>query len=110
MRGERVQVTVRQQTGVDPGNDPTFEDVTTLVDNVLVAQGDQGLLNGSTRPDGVVADATMYFPRTFSGSLMKATVTARGRTYRVIGDPIPYDGGLKPTEWNLTVPCKRVEG
>lgn len=110
MWGETVQLVTREQTGVDAGNDPIYTTVTTGVENVMVAPGDQQLLNGSTRPDGVVADVTMYFPRKFVGELMGATLVARGKTYRVVGDPIPYDGGMEPTSWNRVVPCQRVEG
>jgi hypothetical protein len=33
-----------------------------------------------------------------------------GVDYPILGDPRPYDGGLTPTDWNLTVKVRDVRG
>jgi hypothetical protein len=110
VRGETVTVITRTQTGTDPGGDAIWTTTETPVDNVLVANGSQTLSTDSIRPDGIEVACTLYFPRSFSGSLRGGIVKVRGHEYRVLGDPLPYDGGMTPTQWNLVVECERGDG
>jgi hypothetical protein len=43
-------------------------------------------------------------------SLRGAKARIDGVEYTVIGDPRPYDGGLTPTRWNLTVELADTRG
>jgi hypothetical protein len=111
MKGESVTLVERSQQGVDPGGDPIWVATETGVDNVLVADGDQDNLAGSIRPDGIVVAKTLYFPRSFAyHSLRGASVRIDGVDYPILGDPRPYDGGMTPTDWNLTVKVRDVRG
>ncbi len=115
MRGEPVTFSTTYVTGVDSeGNDVTST-VAATVDNVLVAPGDVSDLTGIDRPNGDIADVTLYCPKTMAISTLRgAKVTiprlGPGRTFTVIGDPVPYPPALTPTAWNLVVRCKVVEG
>lgn len=113
MHGESVTFTTTSVTGVDgEGNDITTPEV-IAVDNVLVAPGDVSDLSGIDRPNGDIADVTLYCPKTMAISTLrgaKVTVHRLGRTFTVIGDPVPYPPTLTPTAWNLVVRCKGVEG
>ena len=116
MRGESVTFTTTSVTGVDSeGNDVTST-VATTVDNVLVAPGDVSDLTGTDRPNGDIADVTLYCPKTMAISTLrgaKVTIPRLGSTFRtftVIGDPVPYPPAITPTAWNLVVRCKGVEG
>ena len=111
MRGETVTLVEKVKTGVDPGGDAVWATTETPVDNVLVADGAQDNLSGSTRPDGITVAKTLYFPRTWSyHSLRGASVRIDTVDYEVIGDPRPYDGGMKPTAWNMAVKVKDTRG
>ena len=111
MRGETVTLVERVKSSVDPGGDAVWATTETPVDNVMVADGDQDNLAGSIRPDGIVVAKTMYFPRSFAyHSLRGASVRIDGVDYPILGDPRPYDGGMKPTDWNLTVKVRDVRG
>ena len=110
MKGETVTVTTRVQSGTDPGGDATYTTSTSSVDDVLVAPGSQSNAVDNIRPDGIEVALTLYFPRTFTGTLRGAIITVRGEDYKVIGDPIPYNGGLTPTRWNLVAECERGDG
>lgn len=111
MRGETVTLIRRERRGTDPGGDAIWETTQTSVDNVLVSDGDQSNLAGSTRPDGIIVAKTLSFPRTFAYSSLRGTsVRIDGVDYPVIGDPRPYDGGLTPTDWNLTVKVQDTRG
>ena len=54
---------------------------------------------------------TCLFPRSYEfRSLRGAGVRIDGHEYKVIGDPRPLGGGMKPTAWNLTVEVTDAEG
>ena len=111
MRGETVIIKRRKQTGVDAGNNPVWEPAEESVDNVMVQSPNGSNASDSTRPDGITVDLTLQFPRTYAGgSLRGQTIAVRGIDYRVVGDPIPLDGGMTPTQWNMTVNVTRSEG
>lgn len=111
MRGETVTLVERVKSGVDPGGDAIWTATETPVENVLVADGDQEDLTGSTRPDGITVAKTLYFPRAWSyRSLRGATIRIDTVDYKVIGDPRPYSGGMTPTAWNLKVQVEDTRG
>jgi hypothetical protein len=111
MRGETVTVIRRVQTGVDEGNNPVYETKEEPVGNVLVGQPNCENADDSNRPDGIRIDAVLYFPRTYTGGPLRGqTVIVRDSKYRVTGDPFPIDGGMTPTDWNMTVPVTRSDG
>ena len=113
MRGESVTFTVTSVTGVDGEGNDTITTEAATVDNVLVAPGDVSDLSGIDRPNGDMADVTLYCPKTMAISTLrgaKVTIPRLGRTFTVIGDPVPYPPTLTPTAWNLVVRCKGVEG
>lgn len=105
LHGESVLVMYRIDTGRrDGGNDPIWETDTEVVDDVLVKPGADANATDSNRPEGVTVALTCAFPRTWQyRSLRNAVIGVRGHAYQVVGDPIPVDGGLTPTRWNLSV-------
>ena len=106
IRGEKVTVIFHDAvTGTDRYGDEVRGDLPVDVDNVLVEPGNQSNLSDARRPDGVSIDLTLRFPRAWEyRSLRGCNVTVRGiSTYEVLGDPLPIDGGLTPTAWNMTV-------
>lgn len=110
MRGERVIVLARKKAGVDAGNNPTWAPTRIPVANVLVGPP-SGSNAGGARPDGQTVSATLCFPRTYSGpALRNLDIEVRGAKFHVVGDPVPVDGGMKPTAWNMTVDVTRSEG
>lgn len=110
MKGETVTVLTRTQTGVDEGNNPTYEQSARNVSDVLVSPSDNADSSDAIRPDGVEIVLTALFPRTYAGSLRGSDVRVRGDLYHVVGDPIAVDGGMRPTRWNRTVNLSRSEG
>lgn len=112
MKGETILLTTRHQDGTDDAGDTIWaDDEPQQVDDVLVIPGATTDSTEATRPDGVTVAATLLFPRTFPfRSLRNASVQVRGTAYRVIGDPIPINGGITPTRWNLSVEVERGEG
>ena len=110
MRGETVTVLTRKKVGTDAGNNPVWAPARIPVDNVLVSPG-SGSNAGDTRPDGQTVVATLCFPRTYAGPpLRNLDIEVRGAKFHVVGDPMPVDGDMKPTAWNMAVDVTRSEG
>ena len=112
MRGETVKVVRYTPTGEnDPGGSPVTNDDIESVGNVLVSPGAMSNATDSLRPDGVTVAFTCLFPRSYEfRSLRGAGVRIDGHEYKVIGDPRPLGGGMKPTAWNLTVEVTDTKG
>lgn len=114
MKGETVLLRTRREAGRDEANDVVWEyDPAEEVADVLVGPPASGDDADSTRPAGVRADFDLLFPRAWPHrSLRGADVYLRGdpTPYHVVGDPLPVDGGMTPTRWNLVVPITRTEG
>lgn len=98
LSGERVTVVHRELAGTDGYRAPVYREREEAVDGVLVAPGAQADL-GADRPEGVQVRYTLYFPRTFEGSLEGAAVEVRGERLEVIGHPDRYEPC--PTDWNM---------
>lgn len=78
---------------------------------MLVSPGAMSNATDSLRPDGVTVAFTCLFPRSYEfRSLRGAGVRIDGHEYKVIGDPRPLGGGMKPTAWNLTVEVTDTKG
>ena len=105
MKGVAVTIITRTRNGTDHGGDPIWAETEERVDDVLIQNGTQTSGTDSTRPDGISAERTIHMPRSWRyHSLRGCRVRLPdGIEYCVVGDPIPYDGGLTPTRWNLTV-------
>lgn len=112
MRGETVKVLRYTPTGEnDPAGSPVTKVDIESVGNVLVSPGAMSNATDSLRPDGVTVAFTCLFPRSYEfRSLRGAGVRIDGHEYKVIGDPRPLGGGMKPTAWNLTVEVTDTEG
>lgn len=112
MRGSTVTIIGRTQSGLDPGGDPIWTSTEEQVDDVLIQDGAQANSAASTRPEGISVDRTIHMPRSWPyHSLRGCRVRLPdGIEYCVVGDPIPYDGGLTPTRWNLTVGLSNERG
>ncbi|KFI50572.1 hypothetical protein [Bifidobacterium callitrichos] len=114
MRGETITVIRRVQSGVDEGNNPVYEEQRETVPNVLVDSPDSTDAGDSNRPDGMRVDAVFRFPRDYTGDpLDGCRIILRGdeaHPYHVVGHPLPLDGGMQPTKWNMSVEATYTEG
>lgn len=111
MRGGTVTVISRRANGTLPSGETVWETDEETVENVLVIDGAQNNLTDSIRPDGIEVARTLYMPRLWSyHSLRGAQVKIDECVYAVIGDPKPAVTNMTPTDWNVTVEVKTVEG
>ena len=113
MRGETVTVIRHTTTGTDEYGNPVHGETVEDVANVLVQPPSMSEPSDVDRPDGIRVDATLLFPRTYEGGSLRGCgilIRDEPTPYRVIGDPMPVDGGMTPTDWNMNVPVARGEG
>lgn len=111
IHGETITLIQKRKAGPGVGGDTAWEELPPLeVNNVLIANGSGANSTETNRPDGTTVAATFAFPRDFNGNLRRATIKARGRVFQVIGNPLPVDGGITPTAWNLLVQATEAEG
>lgn len=83
---ESVQVICYTTSGVDSlGNDVKVAGGPLTVGGVLVVPGAQAEPGGGNRPDGMDIAYTLYFPKSFTGSLDGCDVVVRGERCRVKG-------------------------
>lgn len=108
MRGEVVTIWHSEEVSVDAFNKPVYEWQSESVDNVLVAVGTQADKIESNRLDGVEVKYTLYFPKTYTGSLLHAEVEVRSERLKVIGFPDRWNNC--PTQWNMVCEVGVVNG
>lgn len=103
--GQSITILTPVRVGTDPGGDPIWTEREETVDDVLVQDGTQSNDADAMRAAGVGIDRTAHLPRTWPyHSLRGCRIRlADGTSYAVVGDPLPYTGGITPTRWNLTV-------
>lgn len=85
------------------------------VDNVLVEPVHLSPESIEKPADAPAAKFNLYFPKAYAreqlksgGSLRGAHLLLRGKRYRVLGDPQPFDPDNTPTNWCLKVLAEEV--
>lgn len=110
MRGETVIVETKSLAGRDSFNAPLYSTEQAEVENVLCAPTVSDDVIDSNRPDGAEVKYTLYFPKTFDGSLEGCRVNVRGQWLSVIGSPDHFDLKTCPTDWWMVVKVGAIHG
>lgn len=121
MTGETVQVITYTNGSLDAMRMPIPVPHTDSVPGVLVSPQAGGMIEDPGRPEGVLIEYTLYFPKTFSAQvfgdettyphgLRNASVVVRGKKCQVVGSPHPYYAEDTPGSRNLAVYVRRLEG
>lgn len=119
LRGERVALYRRTEIGRDALDEPIYEWIPELVENVLVNPIYSGAVTGDSlanpnRPDGINIRYNLAFPKTYKGDFThcKIVLVDRGMKYedalKVSGSPDRLSPS--PTEWNVMVAVGRTDG
>lgn len=111
MKGETVVVVRQVEGGADAHGNPITTTTEETVHDVLVAPGPRADLDDNHRPEGTVVAWNLHWPKTFTGSLLGASVKVRGGApCPIIGDPQPFTNANTPTRWNRPSEAERVDG
>lgn len=112
LKGIKVTLIQRVQSGLDPFNDPVYDDVEEDVENVLVApvaSGGAELLDTVT-PEGRKAVYQLAIPKSDTHKWEGQRVRFFGNVWRVIGKPTLGIEELIPLAWNKIVKVEAVNG
>lgn len=104
-----VVVVRSEEDGCDEMGEPVRRFVPERVEGVLPQPGGTSDLDAS-RPDGVSVDMTFHFPKGYGKSLRGCAIEFGGRSYRVVGDPVPYAEGNVPGPFSMAVEAVMVDG
>lgn len=107
-----VAVTVLRPTasGTGPLNSPVpGEPERETVDGVLPQPGATSDLDAS-RPEGTSTTVTFHWPRGYGRSLRGCTILWGGRSWDVVGDPVPYVGANCPGPFDMSVEAVEADG
>lgn len=112
IRGETVEVRLRQFGAVDPyGNAAEQYSKPISVDNVLVGIASTVNVVNDGQPYEIQADRRFCFPRWWTEDLRGALITRRGKTYQVVGDPTELtEDNLPDLPWNIYAETVRTDG
>ena len=88
---------------------PTATVESERVSGVLFAPGAASDL-GASRPEGTRADATFHFPQGYGARLDGCEIAYAGRTWRVVGSPVPFPPGSAPGPFCMAVKAVAVDG
>ena len=105
LKGIKVTLIRREQTGLDPFHDPIYTDVEEAVDNVLVApvaSGGAELLDTVTL-EGRKAVYQLAIPKGDTHTWEGQRVRFFGNVWRVVGKPTLGIEELIPLDWNKIV-------
>lgn len=111
LKGETVTVHREEMVGRDSHNNPIYEQVDEVVENVLIAPGPRTDIEESHRPSGTKVAYNLHFPRGYPTTLRGAQVSVRGdEPLAVIGDPRHFNEHNTPGPWTMPVEVERTDG
>lgn len=103
IEGIPVILHTKQQTGVDGFNNPVYEEISEVVENVLVAPSTSDDITTSQDLYGKKAVYTMAIPKGDTHDWMDATVEFFGMKWKTFGYPLEGIEKNIPLEWNKKV-------
>lgn len=110
-KGESV--TLRTPTiGYDENKDEVTTWTETQIDNVLFGRPSTEQIEEVMRLYSVEVSYTLGVPKAYTASLRGCEVfrPRDGKTYRIVGDPMPLPPELCPTPWNREAQAVIVDG
>ncbi len=109
IKGITVTLISKQQTGLDPLDNPIFEDAEIAVDNVLVSPTSSEDIVNTKDLTGRTAVYTLAIPKGDTNTWENQEVRFFGERWRVFGIPLQGIEELIPLDWNKKVMVERYE-
>lgn len=109
IKGIKVTLYEQSQTGVDGFNNPTYAEVPTEVDNVLVYPTDDSAVVDALQLYGKKAVYEICIPKGDTHSWEDCRVDFFGQSFRVFGPGKEYINENVPLEWNKKYKVERYE-
>lgn len=107
IKGIRVTLFERVQTGTDPFGAPVYDEVPTGVENVLVTPAAATDVIDELQLEGSRAEYELCLPKGDAHRWEGCRVDFFGQSWRVFGPPVEYIEALVPLGWNKRVRVER---
>lgn len=110
IRGTAIEILVKKQTGSDPFNRPVYNEVSEIVNDVLITPLSDNEITDALNLTGKRAIYQLSIPKTDKHNWDNCKVRFFGEEWRVIGKPVKGIDSLIPLKWNLKVKVESVNG
>lgn len=107
IQGIPVKLYQRTKTGEDAFHSPVYEEIPTIVDNVLVFPAGDDPVSDDMNLRGKRMRYSLCIPKGDTHIWENRTVEFFGKTWTVIGLPEEWISGLTPLGWNKRVQVER---
>lgn len=107
IKGITVLLTVREQSGIDDFNRPTYTDSVIAVDDILVGPAGTEAVVNDLQLYGKHLAYELYIPKDDDNDWTDTTVQFFGQTFRTYGMPEQWIGDNVPLGWNKRVKVER---
>ncbi len=107
IKGIKVIIITKIQTGIDEFNAPIWKRVEEQVDNVLIAPSSSNEILSANDLYGKKAVYTLAIPKDDTHNWEDCEVIFFGRTWRTFGIPLEGIPELIPLKWNKKVMVER---
>ena len=103
IKGITVTLHEKVETGKDGFNHPIYEEITSTVDNALVAPTSSTDMINSESMDGITSTYTIAIPKGDAHDWTDARVEFFGQSWQVVGEPLEGIEEMLPLSWNKKV-------
>lgn len=110
LKGIKVTLMARRQTGADPFGKPVFEEIPLVVDDVLVAPASDAEVLETYNLTGRKAVYTLAIPKGDTHNWEDRKVLFFGQEWHTIGMPLEGIEEMIPLRWNKKVRVERYGG
>lgn len=109
IKGIKVVLYEKTQTGTDPFNKPIYSETPVSVDNVLVGEPTTNEITDSISLHGRKAQYTLAIPKGDTHNWENAKIEFFGQTWQSFGIPVQGIEENIPLSWNKKVWVSRYE-
>ena len=107
IRGIKVILCARTQTGTDAFNRPVYAETETIVDNVLVYPASSEDVISEQNLTGKHLEYYLCVPKGDTNTWEDCNVRFFGQTWKVYGYPEEWIDSNNPSAWNRRYKCER---
>lgn len=107
IKGIDVILYERVRTGVDPFNEPIFEEIPAIIHNVLVSPVSSDDVTDTTNLKENKATYKLCIPKGDKHEWSNRVVEFFGRKWKTVGMPAEYIEDLLPLQWNKQIEVER---
>ena len=109
IKGKTIILYEVVEVGVDDFNRPIYQEVPTEVENVLIQPASSDAIVSESEVYGKYIAYVLHIPKSDTHNWDDATVEFYGKKWKTYGEPIVYDEGLTPLDWNKQIKVERYE-